>query len=267
MTLFKYIEQYTLFYIKNNTTMTFFEINIFWFEIQASYYGLMYALWFLAWYYILLKRWVIDKKRLDDLFIYVFLWVLLWGRLGYVLFYNLWNYIKNPLDIIKFWEWGMSFHGWVIWVVLAMVVFSKVKKFNFYKLADEVTLVLPIGIGLGRIWNYLNQELLWFSPYTWPFAVIKDGVWYFPSTLLEAFLEWVILLWVLLYFRYKKNLSDWQIASLFLIFYALFRIFVEIFFRTPDAHIWYIFWFLTMGEILTFPMFVIGVFYYYKLKK
>lgn len=247
--------------------MYIFELNIFWFELKASYYWLMYALWFLAWYYILLKRWVIAKNLLDDLFLYIFLWVVLGWRFWYVLFYDLPRYLWNPIDIIKFWEWWMSFHGWVIWVVLAMILFSKIKKFDFYKLADEITLVLPIGLWLGRIWNYLNWELLWFSPYNWLLAINKNWVWYFPSTLLEAFLEWFVLFCILLYFRYKKNLSDWQIASLFLIFYAIFRIFVEIFFRTPDAQIGYIFGFLTMWEILSLPMLFVWLYYFYRLKK
>ncbi len=246
--------------------MYIFELNIWWFELKASYYWLMYALGFLIWYFMLLKRKVISKERLDDLFLYIFLWVVLGWRLGYVLFYNFSQYLENPLNILKFWEWWMSFHWWVIWVIIAMLLFSKLKKFDFYKLADEICLVLPIWLGLGRIWNYLNKELLGFSPYDWVLAVVKDWVSYFPSTLLEAFLEWLVLFLILLFFRYKKNLPSWQIASLFLIFYAIFRIFVEAFFRTPDPQIGYIFWFLTMGEILSLPMLFAWVYFWKRLR-
>ena len=158
----------------------------------------------------------------------------------------------------------MSFHGWVIWVILAMWYFSRRYRFSFLKLTDEITTVLPIWLWLGRIWNYLNSELLWFSNYNWPLAVYKDWIWYFPSPLLECFLEW-ILLFIILNIVYKYKKFDWQIAALFLILYGSFRIFVEIFFRTPDANIWYIFWVLTMWEILSIPMILIWGYYYYKL--
>jgi phosphatidylglycerol:prolipoprotein diacylglycerol transferase len=268
--------------------MTIFSVNILWITISPSYYWLMYAIWFLAGYYIIKRRVKnspsltgipLDKgESLEDLFLYIFLWVILWWRLGYVLFYNFSSYISEPLSILKIWEWWMSFHGWVIWVILAMILFSKKYNFNFLKLADQVTLVLPIWLWLGRIWNYLNGELLWYSWYTWFLAVYKNWVWYFPSPLLEALLEWLILFIILntvYYINTKvrcvttnkpiKYGFDWQIASLFLIFYSIFRILVEIFFRSPDSHIWYIFWYFTIWELLTIPMLILGIYCYYKL--
>ena len=239
--------------------MTIFSLDIFWLTIAPSYYWLMYAIGFLSWFYIIKKRWFIVWEKLDDLFLYIVLWVILWWRFWYVLFYNINNYISNPLDILKVWEWWMSFHWWVIWVILAMIIFAKKKKIDFYKLADQVTLVLPIWLGLWRIWNYLNQELLWYSWYNWLLSVNINWIWYFPSTLVEFLLEWVILFFILNYFYYKKRLSDGQIASLFLILYGLFRIIVEIFFRTPDIQIWYILWYFTMWEILSLPMILVGI--------
>ncbi len=237
--------------------MTIFEITLFGIKIAPTYYWLMYAISFLIWYFILEKRKVIEKKYLEDIFLYIFLWVVLWGRLGYILFYNLSNYISNPIDIFKVWEWWMSFHGWVIWVIIAMLLFSKRKKLSFLIIADQITLVLPIWLWLGRIWNYLNKELLWFSDYNWLFAVSKDWVWYFPSPLLESFLEWLVLFTILNLLYIKWILKKWQIASLFLILYSVFRLFTEIFFRQPDVQIWYIFWYFTMWEILSLPMFII----------
>ncbi len=301
--------------------MYIFSINIFWIQISPTYYWLMYALGFLAWYYIIKARneirwtntckiepiskleWIKqclkeENKTLESLIIYIFFWVILWWRLGYVLFYNFSHYIKNIVDIIKVWEWWMSFHWWVIWVTIAMILFSKKYKINFLKITDEVTAVLPIWLFFWRIWNYINKELLGFSPYNWPLAIQSNWISYFPSTLLEATLEWLILFLILnwIYHRNyhsrtsplnsknKKNLPDlkiplnlkqntstkwftWQIACLFLILYSIFRITVEIFFRMPDAHIWYIFWYLTMWEILTLPMLIFGIYYYNKFKK
>ena len=246
--------------------MTIFNINFLWFQISPSYYWLMYALGFIAGYLIIKKRKIIKKEILDDLILYIFFWVIVWWRLGYVLFYDLGFYIDSPLSIIEIWKWWMSFHGWVIWVVIAMIAFAKKYKINFYKLSDEITAILPIWIWLGRIWNYLNKELLGFSPYNWPLAVYKNWIWYFPSPLLEAILEWIVL-FIILNIIYKKKKFNWQIACLFLIFYSIFRIIVEIFFREPDAHIWYILWFLTMWEILSIPMLIFWIYFYFRLKK
>ena len=247
--------------------MKIFDFTIFWIHLSPSYYWLMYALGFLIWYYIIKKRKVIPEKILDDLLIYIVLWVILGWRLGYVIFYNFSEYISHPLNILKVWEWWMSFHWGVIWVIIAMIIFSKKYKINFYKLADQITLVLPIWLWLGRIWNYLNKELLGFSNYYWPLNIN----WKFPSPLVEMFLEWIVL-FVILNYIYIKNVNKvalvpWRIASLFLIFYWLFRIFVEAFFRMPDSFIGYIWWYFTLWEIYSLPMIIIWIYFYIKLGK
>jgi phosphatidylglycerol:prolipoprotein diacylglycerol transferase len=161
----------------------------------------------------------------------------------------------------------MSFHGWVIWVIIAMILFSRKFKIDFYKLADQITLILPIWLWFGRIWNYLNWELLWYGWYNWIFAIYKNWIWYFPSPLVEFLLEWVVL-FILLNLLYKhRKFSSWQIASLFLILYWVFRIFVEAVFREPDSHIWYILNYFTLWEIYSLPMIVFGIYFYLKLKK
>lgn len=247
--------------------MKIFDITIFWIQIAPTYYGLMYALWFIWGYYILKKRQFLKIHHLDDLFIYIVLWVILWGRIGYMLFYNFSHFIWNPFSIIRIWEWWMSFHWWVIGVIIAMFIFSKIKKINFLSLSDQVCLVLPLWLWLGRFWNYLNKELLWFSNYNWPFSVVINDVWYFPSPLLEMFLEWIILFLILNYF-YKKNvLAPWQIASLFLVLYWIFRIFVEVFFREPDVHIGLIGWIVSVGTILSLPMIIAGIFCFIYFRK
>jgi phosphatidylglycerol:prolipoprotein diacylglycerol transferase len=242
--------------------MTIFELDIFGIHLAPSYYWLMYAIWFLSWYYIILKRWFLNAEKLDNLFIYIFAWVVLGWRFWYVIFYNLEYFLANPSHILSFWEWWMSFHGWTIWVIIAMLLFAKRNKINFYKLADQITAVLPIWLGLGRIWNYLNKELLGYSPYYWPLNIN----WKFPSPLIEMFLEWIVL-FIILNLVYRKRKFNWQVASLFLIFYWIFRIFVEAFFRMPDEHIWYIWKYFTLWEIYSLPMVIFGLYFYFKLQK
>lgn len=245
--------------------MTIFSLQIFWLTIAPSYYWLMYAMGFLIGYYILSKRKILDNDKLDSLFLYIFLWVILWGRIGYILFYDLVYYSNNLSDIFKIWQGWMSFHGWAIWVIIAMLLFSKKYKFSFLKLSDNIVSVLPIWLFFGRIWNYINKELLWF-PYTWFLSIEKNWNHYFPSPLLEAFLEWIVL-FIILFFINKYKKIDWVIASLFLIIYGIFRIFVEMFFRIPDTQIWYIFGFLTMWEILSSIMLISGIWAFIYLKK
>jgi len=245
--------------------MTIFDLNIFWLHIAPSYYWLMYALWFIIWYYIIQKRWFIIWDKLDNLFTYIVLGVILWWRIGYTMFYNFSYYINNIPEIFKVWEWWMSFHWWVIWVVISLIIYSRRNKINIWKLWDEVVAVLPIWLWLGRIWNYLNKELLWYSPYNWFLAVEKNGIWYFPSPLLESFLEWVIL-FIILYFTYKYKKFSWQVVAMFLIFYGIFRIFVEAFFRMPDIQVWYIMWYFTMWELLSIPMIIAWIIIYLKQK-
>ncbi len=245
--------------------MTIFDITLFGIHIAPSYYWLMYAIGFLVWYYYILKKNIISKDQLESLFLYVIFWVIIGGRLGYILFYDLSFYLNDISNIIKVWQWGMSFHGWALGLITWVLLFCKVHKVNFYKIIDEIVFILPVWIFLWRIWNYLNKELLWF-PYEWFLAVEKNGWSYFPSPLLEAFLEWIIL-FVIFYFLYKKRTFYWQIWVAFLIGYGFFRTIVEFFFRLPDPQIWYIAWFFTMGSILSIPMIILWIILYFLLKQ
>ncbi len=246
--------------------MSLFEINLFWLEIKASFYGFMYALSFVIWYMILNRRKFLSTIQLDDLMMYIFAWVILWGRLWYVIFYNLDYYLSNLLDIFKVWEWWMSFHGWALWVILGLYIFSKRNNVNFLKLWDEICTIVPIWLLLGRIWNYFNKELLGFSGYNGPLAIEKAWVYYFPSPLVEAFLEWFVLLIILnIVYRHKK--FNGQISALFLAGYWIFRLLVEIFFREPDSHLWLFFWFISMWELLSLPMIAAWVLLYYFCNK
>lgn len=245
--------------------MKIFEITLFGITIAPSYYGLMYAIGFLLGYWIILKRKKIEEDALDSLLIYIFFGVMLGGRLGYVLFYNLQYYIENPMKVFAVWNGGMSFHGGMIGVIIAMILFSVMNKKSFYMIADEVTAVLPIGLGLGRIGNYLNKELLG-RPYSGFLAVEKNGLSYFPSPLLEAFLEGIVLWFILLFIRKTKH-TDGQVAWAFLFFYGVFRFLVE-FIRIPDIQIGYIaFGWVTMGQILSLPMILFGIYFWLIRKK
>jgi len=244
--------------------MTIFNITLFWIHIAPTWYGFMYALAFLSGYYILLKRKILTEKELESLVLHVFFGVFLWGRLWYVLFYNPLYYFAHPVEIFYTWHWGMSFHGGVIGVIVAMITFAYVHKKSFLAIADSVTSILPIWLWLGRIGNYLNKELLWFSPYTGPLAVVKNGISFFPSPLLEALLEG-ILLFIILNFFGNKNKFPGKVATSFLIWYGIFRFGAE-YLRTPDVHIWYLALGLTMWQILCIPMIVIGIILYVYLK-
>lgn len=241
--------------------MTIFELNILWLHIAPSYYGLMYALAFLIGYYYLLKKEVVTKLQLESLFLYLIAWVVLWGRIWYIIFYDFSYYLADPTNIIKVWEGGMSFHGGALGVIIATLAFAKIHKIQFLKLIDEIVFILPVGLFLGRIGNYLNKELLGF-PYTWFLAVEKNGASYFPSPLLEAFLEGIVL-FIILYFVAKRKTFYGQIGSIFLIFYGFFRLLVEMFIRTPDAHIWYIWGIFTMWSLLSLPMILVGIILYF----
>lgn len=246
--------------------MYLFQIDIFWISISPSIYGLMYALSFLLWFYLLKKRKFFNKDQLDNIFLYIFIWVILWGRFWYIVFYNLDHYINNLSDILKFWEWWMSFHWGVIWVILAMILFWYKNKLNFYKVSDEVCAVLPIWLWLGRLGNYANNELLGYSGYNWLWAITINWINYFPSTLLESILEW-LLLYVILTYIYKNKTFTWQVGSVFLIWYWVFRLIVELFFRQPDSHIWYIVSIFSVWSLLTIPMIIGWIFFYIYLSK
>jgi len=236
--------------------MTIFELNLFWLHITPTYYGLMYALSFLIWYLILSHRKFLDSKKLDDFVFYIFLWIILGWRFWYILFYNLEYFINNPIKIPAIWEGWMSFHWWVLWVILALILFSKKYKLSFLKTSDTLMKVIPIWLFFWRIWNYINNELYW-RKYSGPLAMTVDWKTYFPSPLLEALLEWIILFILLNFFW--QNRKPGFISWAFLFFYWIFRFSIE-FIRLPDEHLWYIFWIITMWQILSIPLIIAGVY-------
>lgn len=245
--------------------MTIFEITLFWLKIAPTYYGLMYALWFIYGVYALKKTQKYTQKQQESIFIYIFLGVLLGWRIWYILFYNLESYISSPASIFKVWEWWMSFHWGFLWVCIALYLFSRRNAISFWSLSDDIAKIIPVWLFFGRLGNYINKELLWFE-YSWPLAVSVWSSSYFPSPLVEALWEWV-LIFILFTFLLKRPKFAGQFAALFLVFYWTVRTLVELFIRTPDTHIGYYFWFITQWSLLSFPMIVAGIGLYYYLSK
>ena len=185
-----------------------------------------------------------------------------------MIFYNPDYYIKNPSEIIKVWNGGMSFHGAVIGIILFNYFFAKINKLNFFLFLDYVSLVAPIGLFFGRIANFMNSEL--YGKKTEFFLSVKfesvDEFQRHPSQLYEAFFEGVLLFVILVIFFKKFKNQTGVISSLFLIFYSTFRFFVE-YFREPDSHIGYLILNLTMGQLLSILFFITGIIIFSKKKR
>ena len=211
----------------------------------------------------------INDKLIDKFFIWSVLGIIIGGRSGYVLFYQLEIFLSNPIYLFLIWKGGMSFHGGLLGMIISIYFFSKRNNINFFYLADLVSLVAPIGLFLGRLANFINVEL--FGRVTdFPLAIIYpsiDNQPRHPSQLYEAFLEGIVLFFIL-QIIFTKNYSNkiyGYISSLFLLFYGLFRFFVE-FLREPDDHMGLFFDLFSMGQILSLPLIVIGIFILLKIK-
>ena len=221
----------------------------------------------LGWLYLrwLVQRpgWQLTPLDLDDLLLYVTLGVVLGGRLGYVFFYRPEYYLTHPAEILVVWQGGMSFHGGLIGVLAAMALFSWRRKIPFLKIGDAVAAATPIGLLFGRIANFINGELFGRqSDVPWAMVFPHGGPEpRHPSQLYEAALEGLLLFLILFWFARKARKPEHRgrIGGLFLIGYGLARSFVELF-REPDAHLGFLLGnAVTMGQILSLPMIVIGL--------
>jgi len=212
----------------------------------------------------------ITKEDFDDLVVYLVFGIILGGRLGYVFFYNFEYYNHNYLEILKLWQGGMSFHGGLLGVIVAIYIFSIKKNINFFKISDIVSCVAPIGIFLVRIANFINGELYGkITSVTWG-VVFKSGgnVTRHPSQIYEAILEGILLFIIINYLAFRKELifKTGYISVLFLILYSVLRIFSE-FFREPDNHLGYLFSYLSLGTLLSFITLSIGLLIFLVIKK
>ncbi len=204
----------------------------------------------------------IDAAAIDDLIVWLVLGVILGGRLGYVLFYKAGYYASNPLEAFYVWQGGMSFHGGAIGVILAMALFSRKRGIAFLPLADMVVCAVPIGLFFGRIANFINGELFG-RPTDVPWAVVfpRGGPDpRHPSQLYESLLEGLVLFLILAALWRFTRLSDrpGALGGVFLMGYGAFRFFVE-FFRQPDDHLGYLIAGATMGQLLSLPLIVAGL--------
>ncbi len=236
--------------------------------LAVRWYGLMYVAGFAASYllvvYQVTKKAVdIARVKIDDLYFYLILGLLIGARLGYVIFYNLSFYVEHPLEVFVLWHGGMSFHGGLIGAFVAGYIVIRKKQMDFWKVADLVIVTAPIGLGLGRIGNFINGELFG-KPSDLPWAMVFPGAGNLPrhpSQLYEALLEGLLLFMILWFYKDRKE-RDGDVFTLFLILYAIFRIFCE-FFREPDLQMGYLLGFITMGQVLSVAMLLIGFFLKY----
>ena len=201
----------------------------------------------------------------DDLITYIIIAIILGGRLGYVVFYNFEYFILNPIEILKVWEGGMSFHGALIGIILATIIFSAKRKIKTLFLLDIIACVSPIGIFFGRIANFINGELVGkVTNVYWGVIFPKiDNLTRHPSQLYEAFLEGILLFLVMNFLYSKKNYKIGSCSSSFLIFYGIFRISAE-FFREPDIEVGYLIGSISMGMLLSVLMIFAGSIIYFK---
>jgi phosphatidylglycerol:prolipoprotein diacylglycerol transferase len=238
--------------------------------LAVHWYGLMYLVGFALVY--LLGRWRIlhgkvaggfTVRDLEDLIFYCVLGVVVGGRLGYVLFYQPSHYLHEPLKIFYLWEGGMSFHGGLIGVMLVMWWFGHRRGASFLTVGDFVAPLIPLGLGMGRLGNFINGEL-WGRPTDVPWAMVfpgsRDGVPRHPSQLYELGLEGVALFLILWWFARKPRPTG-QVSAVFLIGYGLFRFLVE-FTREPDDFLGLLAGGLSMGQWLSLPMIVAGILIY-----
>jgi len=238
------------------------------FSLEIRWYSLAYIIGItLGWIYC--KKKLIKNQLIIDLFddfiTYLVIGVILGGRIGYVLFYNLNFYLENPIEILMIWNGGMSFHGGLIGVIVATKLFSNKHNIDHFIFLDLVALSAPIGIFFGRIANFINSEL-YGTPTELPWSVkfiLIDNISRHPSQLYEAFFEGIVLFFILGFF-FKKNYLDKPglISGLFLIFYSIFRFILE-FLRVPDDQLGYLILNLSMGQIISLIFILLGIILFY----
>jgi phosphatidylglycerol:prolipoprotein diacylglycerol transferase len=236
--------------------------------LAVRWYGLMYLVGFVLFWWLGRLRarepWRgMSRQDVEDLLFYGVLGVIVGGRLGYVLFYKPGHYLEHPLEALMLWKGGMASHGGIIGVIAVMWLFARARGKSFLQVADFVVPLVPLGLAVGRLGNFINGEL-WgrpADPSAWPWAMVfpqaGDGVPRHPSQLYQAALEGV-LLFVVLWLYSRKPRPAGCVGSAFLIGYGLLR-FVAEFGREPDAFLGLLALRLSMGQWLSLPMIVAGI--------
>ncbi len=243
--------------------------------IAIHWYGLMYLIgfllvWILGRHRAQQEGSPIDRRALEDLLFYSMLGVVIGGRLGYVLFYRPDYYLapNHWVEIAYLWEGGMSFHGGFLGVLVVFWLFSRHRNLPFLAVSDFIAPMIPLGLAAGRLGNFINGEL-WGRASNLPWAMVfpqaGDALLRHPSQLYQMLLEGVLLFVILWQFSRKKRPTG-QVSGLFLIGYAVFRFFAE-FTREPDAFLGFYADYFTMGQLLSLPMFFIGMYLFYRANK
>lgn len=234
-------------------------------SLKVHWYGIMYLIGFAAAWWLGVRRarqpgspW--KPEQISDLIFYGALGAVLGGRIGYTLFYAGDAFLSNPLMIFEIWKGGMSFHGGFLGVLFAMFIYAQKQKRKFFDVMDFLAPLSPIGLGAGRVGNFINGEL-WGRTTDSPFGMVFPGAGpepRHPSQLYEFFLEGIIL-FIIVWVYSAKPRPTMAVSGLFSLFYGLFRFTVE-FFRQPDSHLEFIaFGWLTMGQLLSTPMIFLGI--------
>lgn len=241
--------------------------------LGIRWYSLMYVLGFTFSYFVIRymarrNQIKLEDRDIDNLIVASMLGVLLGARLFYVLFYNPRVYFANPIEILQYWKGGLSFHGGLVGVIVGGYLFAKKKKIRFFHLTDIMTIPVPLGLGFGRLGNFINGELygrVTDVPWAVVFPGARDGQPRHPSQIYQSFLEGFCL-FAILWFLKEKRLKDGTLGCVFLGGYGIFRFIVE-YFRQPDAQLGFVFFKLSMGQIFCFLMILAAVIMYGLLPK
>jgi len=232
--------------------------------ISIHWYGIMYMLAFVSAWWLAMRRAPIagfSKEQVSDIIFYGAIGVVLGGRIGYILFYQFGAFIKEPSMILRVWEGGMSFHGGLIGVILAVIFCARRQQRSFASIMDFAAPIVPLGLGAGRLGNFIGGEL-WGRPTELPWGMVfphVDQLARHPSQLYQFALEGIFL-FILVWLYSAKPRASLQVSGMFLLGYGGQRLVVE-FARQPDAHLNFIaFGWLTQGQLLSMPMIALGLY-------
>ena len=239
---------------------------------KIHWYGLMYLFgfagsWWLGVLRVARKDLGWKKDEVADLIFYGAMGVILGGRVGYILFYNFTAFIQDPIIILQIWQGGMSFHGGMLGVFIAFYLFARKTQKTFFQVSDFIAPMVPIGLGAGRLGNFINAELLGRpADPSLPWAMdFGDHIARHPSQLYQAATEGLIL-FLILWIYSSKPRPRMMVSAWFLIAYGCFRFITE-FYRTPDAHIGFVaFHWMTKGQLLSIPMILMGIFFVFYVR-